>query len=282
MTDTASPIKDIVVVVDLGGERRPAIIAADIARRMDAHLTGVTLSFDPAIPVYSVAAPIPTDFIVSAREQAEEEARAAIAAFEAIGQKAGIAVESRTVEASSGDGFLDIVRHCRLTDITVIGQQDPDHPEPMREALIEAILFQAASPTLLIPYAGVSEFKTGKAVVAWDGGTTAARAVRAALPLLSTAKEVVVAMVEESRKQPGEAGADIGAFLARHGLNVSVRKLPNVANAPDQALLNFASDEGADFMVMGAFGHTRLREFLLGGVTRGILASATLPVLMVH
>jgi nucleotide-binding universal stress UspA family protein len=282
MTKTLSPISDMVVVVDLGGERRPAVIAADIARRMGAHLTGVTLSFDPAIPIYSVAAPIPTDFIVSAREQAEEETKAALAAFEAIGQKAGIAVESRTVESSSGDGFLDIVRHCRLTDITVVGQQDPDHPEPMREALIEAILFQAASPTLIIPYAGVTEFKSDKAVIAWDGGTTAARAVRAALPLLSTTKEVVVAMVEEHRKEPGEAGADIGAFLARHGLNVSIRKLPNVSNAPDQALLNFASEASADWMVMGAFGHTRLREFLLGGVTRGILASATLPVLMVH
>ncbi len=282
MTRTFSPISDVLVVVDIAGERRSAVIAADIARRLGAHLTGLTISFDPLIPVYTVAAPIPTDFIVTAREQVEKESKAAAAAFEAIGAQAGISLESRIAETTSGDGFFDIIRNCRLTDLTVIGQQNPDQPEPMREALIEAVLFQASSPTLLIPYAGVKEFKTGKAIVAWDGGSTAARAARTALPLLAMTDEVIVAVVDEGKEQGGEPGADMGSYLARHGLNVSVRRISGGGGSPDQTLLNLASDEAADWMVMGAYGHSRMREFLLGGVTRGMLESATLPVLMVH
>jgi nucleotide-binding universal stress UspA family protein len=282
MKQPTSPLRDILAIVDLGGERRPAIIAADLARRTGAHLTGVAIAFDPLVPIYTVAAPIPADFIIAAREQADDDAQAAVGAFQAIGVAAGIPVEARIAESASGNGFEEIVRQCRLTDLVVVGRQDRDRLEPMREALIEAILFQSGTPTLLIPPAGVTEFKTDKAIVAWDGGAIAARAVRAALPLLATAKSVIVAMVDDGRKQAGEPGADIATYLARHDLDVTLRQIANAPSGAGSALLAFAAEESADWLVMGAYGHSRMREFFLGGVTRGVLSSATLPVLMVH
>ena len=282
MSKASQSIRDILAIVDLDGERRAAIVAADLARRTGAHLTGLSLAFDPLIPVYSVAAPIPTDFIASAHERAIADARAASRAFDAIGEQAGINVEARTAESVAGDGFISVVRNLVLTDLAVVGQQNPDAPEPMRDALIEAILFQAGLPTLLVPYAGVSEFVPDRVVVAWNGSAAAGRAVRAAMPMLAMAKHVLVAMIDEGRQPPGEPGADIGAYLARHDLDVTVRNIANMPGGVGATLLTFAAEEGANWMVMGAYGHSRLLEFLLGGVTHHVLGNATLPILMSH
>jgi len=277
-----SAVRDIVAIVDLGGERKAAVVAADLARQTGAHLTGLALAFDPVIPVYTVAAPIPTDFIVAAHEQSVGDAKVALEAFEAIGKQAGITTESRIGESVAGDSFAAVVRNVILTDLAVVGQNDPDHPEPMREVVIESLLFQAGVPTLLVPFAGVSAFVPDKVVVAWNGSPAAGRAVRAAMPMLTTAKQVLVAMVDEGRQMAGEPGADIGAHLARHDLEVTVRTIANTQGGAGQALLAFAAEEDANWMVMGAYGHSRLMEFLLGGTTRQVLTNATLPILMSH
>lgn len=279
---TKGGLKDITVIVDNGGERRAAKVAAELARVAEAHLTGIALAVDPLVPVYTVAAPIPTDFIVAAHEQGVAEARAALAAFDAIGTAAGVATESRLAESVSGD-FSSVVRNAILTDLIVVGQDDPDHTEPLRDALIEALLFQAGLPTLLVPYSGAREFHTDKALIAWNGSAQAARALRAAMPLLATAKSVLVAIVDEGPPPTDEAqGADVGAYLARHGLDVEVRTVANAHEGAGQALLNLAVDEDATWLVMGAYGHSRIRQFLLGGVTRHVLGRATIPVLMAH
>lgn len=279
---TKGGLKDITVIVDNGGERRPAKVAAELARVSDAHLTGIALAIDPVVPVYTIAAPIPTDFIVAAHEQGLSEARASLAAFDAIGSAAGVTTEGRLAESISGE-FSSVIRNAILTDLAVIGQDDPDHGEPFRAALIEALLFQTGIPTLLIPYSGAREFHADKALIAWNGSAQAARALRAAMPLLAMSKSVLVAIVDEGQPPAGEAqGADIGAYLARHGLDVTVRTIANAHEGAGQALLNLAVDEDATWLVMGAYGHSRIRQFLLGGVTRHILGRATIPVLMVH
>jgi nucleotide-binding universal stress UspA family protein len=279
---TMGGLKDITVIVDNAGERRPAKVAAELARINDAHLTGIALAIDPLVPVYTVAAPIPTDFIVAAHEQGVEEAKAALAAFDAIGSVAGVTTESRLAESISGD-FSSVIRNAILTDLAVVGQDDPDHEQPFRAALIEALLFQAGVPTLIVPYSGAREFRADKAVIAWNGSAQAARAVRAAMPLLAMSKSLLVAIVDEGAPPSGEAqGADIGAYLARHGLKVEVRTIANAHEGAGPALLNLAADEEASWLVMGAYGHSRIRQFLLGGVTRSILGRATIPVLMAH
>jgi nucleotide-binding universal stress UspA family protein len=271
------------VIVDLSGQRRPTVIAADLARRLDAHLTGVALAFEPVVPVYTMTTPLPTDLIVAAHEQAVNDAKTAAAAFEQIAAGAGLRYASRTTESVGSDGLEGVTRSLAMSDMLVVGQQNPDAPEPMREALIEAMLFQSGAPILIVPYAGVQAFTPGRAIVAWDGGSAAAHAVRAALPLLHLATEVVVVIVKENIKRSTElAGADIATHLARHNLHVEVREITNATGDIGQTILSFAADEAADWMVMGGYGHSRMREFFLGGATRGILESMTLPVLMAH
>lgn len=159
-------IRDLLVVVDLAGERNSAKFAADFASQIGAHLTGLALAYDPITPAYSMAAPIPTDFMVSAREQAVADARKAAAAFEEIGRIAGIPVETRVSDVMVGDGFGGIIDHCKLTDLVVVGQDNPDQREPLREVLVEAVMFQASVPTFLVPHAGPATFRPDHAVVA--------------------------------------------------------------------------------------------------------------------
>lgn len=283
MKTAVTIINDLHVIADLAGPRNATALATDLALQLDAHLTGVALAFEPIVPVYTMTTPLPTDLIVAAHDQAVNDAKAAATAFEAAASAAGIRYASRTTESVSGDGFEGITRSLSLSDLVIISQQNPDVPEPMRELLIEAILFQSGAPALIVPYTGVKEFKPGRAIVAWDGSAAASHAVRAALPFLHLAKEVVVVIIHESDKHATElAGADIATHLARHDLHVEVREITNTTGDIGQTLLSFAADEAADWLVMGAYGHSRLREFFLGGATRGILGSMTLPVLMAH
>jgi len=182
-----------------------------------------------------------------------------------------------------GDGFAGLIEHCKLTDLVVIGQDNPDQPEPLRDVLTEALMFQAAVPTLLVPREGVTEFKPDHAMIAWSGATTSARAVRASLPLLSLAKKATVVIVDDGRvKLEGAPGADLATYLARHEVDVSVRTVGRLQSGVGATLLGFAADENVDWMVMGAYGHSRLRQFILGGTTRSVLTSMTIPVLMAH
>jgi nucleotide-binding universal stress UspA family protein len=277
-----SLIRDMLVVVDLAGQRNSARLAVDLAGRLGAHLTGLSLAYDPITPAYSMAAPIPTDFMVSAREQAMAEAKEAADAFEALAVPAALAVETRISDVMVGDGFGGIIDHCKLTDLVVIGQDNPDQREPLREVLTEAVMFQASVPTLLVPHAGPPAFKADHAVIAWNGGSTAARAMRAALPLLQLAKKVTVVVVEDGKRRADMAGADAATYLARHGFDVTVRTIMRQPTGIGLTLLGFVQEVGGDWLVMGAYGHSRIREFILGGTTASILKSMTVPVLMAH
>jgi nucleotide-binding universal stress UspA family protein len=278
MTETLASIKDILVIID--ADRRAAMAAAQIAQRTEAHLNGVALTFETLLPIYTVATPIPTELIVAAHDQSLSEAELARRDFDAIAKGSGVSASSRVAETIAGDGLLGLVGSCVLNDLAVVGQANPDRREPMREVLIESLLFHARLPLMLIPYAGVRDFRPDRAIIGWNGSSTAARAIRAALPLLSLAKTVTVVVVDEDR--PGIAGAEVAAYLARHDIAAQLREIENPATGAGQALLSFAAEQNADWLVMGAYGHSRMREFLLGGVTRHIIADATLPVFMAH
>jgi nucleotide-binding universal stress UspA family protein len=283
MKKPTSAIADMHVVVDLAGNRPATTVAAALARQLDAHLTGVTLAFEPLIPVYPMAAPIPTDLIVAAREAALRDAKDATAAFETVAKRVGVPFESRTFETIAGEGFGELAEACRLSDLVVVGQDNPDRQEWFRPVVIETLLFDAAAPTLVVPYAGVNELKFDRVIVAWDGGAQAARALRAAMPLLAMAKSITVLIVaEESKWATGVPGADIADHLARHGLRVEVQRLDNPVHDISSMLLNTAAEIDVDWIVMGAYGHSRVRQMFLGGVTRGILEAATVPVLLAH
>jgi nucleotide-binding universal stress UspA family protein len=163
----------------------------------------------------------------------------------------------------------------------VVGQAEP---QSLRDNLmIEGALFDSGRPVLAVPYIQRAGLKLDRVMVCWDGSRNAARAINDAMPFLTRAKTVDVVTIGAGKDEVGEIqGADIAQHLARHGLNVELRRIDagdvDVANV----ILSDAADQNADFIVMGGYGHSRLREFVLGGATRGILSSMTVPTLMAH
>jgi len=170
----------------------------------------------------------------------------------------------------------------RRFDLSVIAQAEPDKVAP-EELIVEGALFGSGRPVVIVPYIQKTGLKLDRVMVCWDASRNAARAVADAMPLLALAKAIDVVIVASERPKSDEiAGADIGQHLARHGLKVEVKRIVATDTDVANTLLSHAADTAADFIVMGGYGHSRLREFILGGVTRGILASMTVPALMSH
>jgi nucleotide-binding universal stress UspA family protein len=164
----------------------------------------------------------------------------------------------------------------------VVGQTDPERALP-DDLLIEGALFESGRPTVVVPYIQNEGLKLDHVLVCWDGSRTAARAIGDSLPFLVRGRKVEIVMVGNADGQAGELpGADLGEHLARHGLTVEVKRLVAADLDVSNVILSYVADCAADFIVMGGYGHSRLREFVFGGATRGILQSMTVPVLMAH
>lgn len=274
-------IKDIFTVVDVFDDTLPAARAAiTLATAHAAHVTGLALAMEPMTPGY-LSVPLPAEFLAGAVEEAERQAKAAAQRFEALATREGVAFEARTVTTLAGN-IAPVLAQAHLSDLVVIGQEDPDRPEPMRTALIEAMLFDAGVPLMIVPRRYAGDLAVKRVVIAWDGSSNAARAVHAALPLLRTAGEVEIVIVATDRTWFGAPGQDVATFLARHGLTVTVNTINNEPGGIAATLDNYARESGADLLVMGGYGHSRLRQFFLGGTTSAMLETMSVPVVMVH
>ena len=175
-----------------------------------------------------------------------------------------------------------IGRRGRYADLTFIGP-DMLSSETLKDAIIEGALFSSAKPLLLMPAGWTPTLQPRRVMVAWDSHIEAARAVREALPMLKTAEEVRIVLVdpEEGEDAHGdEPGADAAVYLARHGVKVGVDRLPSSGRAVVDVLRRHAVDMAADMIVMGAYGHSRLRQRILGGVTRSMIENPPLPIFM--
>jgi nucleotide-binding universal stress UspA family protein len=173
-------------------------------------------------------------------------------------------------------------RMARRFDLAVVGQPEPDAVAP-EDLIIEAALFASGRPTAVVPYIHKKGFAADRVMVCWDGSRNAARAIGDAMPVLVRARTIEVMIVASERAKSDEIpGADIAQHLARHGLKVEVERIVAPDGDVASTLLSHAADASADLIVMGGYGHSRLREFILGGVTRGILGAMTVPVLMSH
>ena len=275
-------IKDIVVNLAVGERTNQASeYAISLAAAFDAHLTGIAFLYDPIVPI-SGAGYIPGEVIESQERDSKAAAKAAIDRFAAASDRTGISADSLTVSASlAGVGEM-FSRIARRFDLSVVGQAEPEK-SAIEEIIAEAALFESGRPVVVVPYIQKDPFKLDQVMVCWDGSRAAARAIGDAVPLLKKSKRVEIVIVANERGKADEiAGADLGEHLARHDLNVEVKR--TVLGDVDVAdiLLSHAADSGADFMVMGGYGHSRLREFVLGGVTRSIFRTMTVPVLMAH
>lgn len=276
------PIRDILTILDLSGDQPAAKYALEFGRTHDAHVTGLSVSFEPVVPAFA-AAPMPVDYLQAAHDQAVAAAKDAQKQFDEFARMAGVNYESRLSEILTGGPLENVLVHCRMTDLVVIGQNDPDKPEPMRELMIETVLFESGVPVLLVPYVGSTAFEPNNVLIGWDGSTTATRAIHAALPVLEKADNITVLVIEKtSTGANGQPGAEVANYLARHNMNVTVEVVTNPQTGVADTVLNQVSDNGHDLVVMGGYGHSRMREFLFGGATREILEAMTVPVLMAH
>jgi nucleotide-binding universal stress UspA family protein len=274
-------IKDIVVNLSGPGQTDFAVkYALSVARTLGAHLTGIAFLYDPVIPDGALGG-VPVQLIEAQREENSKAAQSAVQRFEENARAAGVSVSSRTVEASVGGGATVFAKIARRFDLVVLGQSQREYGAS-EEVMIEAALFESGRPVMLVPYIQREGLALNRVLLCWDGSRTAARAIGDAMPLLERAKEVDVVIVAEERKEEDMTGSHMAEHLARHGITATVKRLVKGDISIDSVVLSYAADTGADLIVMGGYGHSRFREFILGGMTRGILESMTVPVLMSH
>ena len=272
------------VVVNLSG-RTPRDFAAEyaisIAATFGAHITGISFVYEPVIPDGTLGGGVPADLIELQREENSKAANEAVSRFDAGAKKAGISAETRVLDATFGGAATRFAQIARRFDLAVVGQAQREGGAG-DELMIEGALFESGRPIVVVPYIQQRGLTLERVLACWDGSRTAARAIGDAMPLLERAKVVDIVIVAEERKSEEMTGTNMGAHLVRHGVAATVKRVTKGDIAIEDVLLSYAADSGADFMVMGGYGHSRLREFILGGVTRGILASLTVPVLMSH
>jgi nucleotide-binding universal stress UspA family protein len=274
-------IKDIVVNLALGGRNTAGAFAVSIADTFGAHLAAIAFSYDPIIPA-TVMGTIPVSMIDGQRAENDKAAAEAVKAFNEAAQRTGISAEARVISASLAGGADQFGRIARRFDLAVTGQAEPDSAGP-EDMIIEGALFGSGRPVVVVPYIQKSGLKLDRIMVCWDGSRNAARAVADAMPLLARAKQVdVVIIASEPAKSDEIPGADIAQHLARHGLTVDLKRIVTTETDVPSTILSYVADSDIDFIVMGGYGHSRLREFVLGGATRGILGAMTVPVLMSH
>jgi len=278
------PYKDLLVYLDDDKhcEQRTKV-AISLAKRHDARLKGVAFALNWPIPTY-VGVEYPIDFGVAQQEVVDKSAIEIIAGFEIAAEEAGVEFASDLIACNVSRAPARLAFHARHADITFMGQPDPDEEDTgFHETLLDGVLFASGRPVYTVPYIGRTEMKIRKAVIAWDGGKKAARALNDALPLLKDRAEVIVLVVnpEQRASAHGEnPGADIAAHLERHGVKTSIDRQFCSDLSTGTIILNYLSDSGADLLVMGAYGHSRLRERAFGGVTNTIMHQMTVPVLM--
>lgn len=278
--------KDLLVVLDSEATARKRVaFAAALAERFSAHLIGLYPLPTPEAPrhfgYYDPALLDP--FFTELRETSRSTAVKMREAFDHATGLRGLSAEWREIpEGLDADPAL----HARYADLVILGQLDPDRTETeLIRPRPEQVALASGRPVLIVPYAGHFDYVGRRVLVAWSATREAARAVSDAMPLLMSAELVTVLTIDPSEgpHAHGELpGADIALHLARHGVKAQIERTVSAGLPVGEVLLSRAADLGVDLIAMGAYGHSRMREMLLGGATRSVLRSMTVPVLMSH
>lgn len=278
------PFKDIVVHVD---ESKHCGTRIDLALRLaadhDAHLSGVYVKQPVNLPAY-VAAQVGPEVIEVHNKLAAEAAAKAEGVFTSKANKAGVSGEWRVWE-----GAIDevVALHGRYADLSVVGQSDPEGESASDAIDVPGhVVLYSGRPVLIVPYAGSFKRLGEHVLVAWNGSRESARAINDAMPFLERAKTVTVLAVNPNRGGGGDLGdlpgADISLHLARHGVKAEATQLFAEDVEVGDMILSRISDIGADLVVMGGYGRSRLRELVMGGASRHLLHHMTVPVFMAH
>jgi nucleotide-binding universal stress UspA family protein len=276
--------KTILVHVDHSRHAPQRIrIAAEIALRENAHLTGLAMTGVSRYLLDGMRVPDSGAFLQTHIGNLKQQAAKALDQYEEIVRQMGVLSWARRLVDDEPAGGLSL--EARYADLVVLGQTDTSEVLPATISdFPEYVVMYSGRPVLIVPYAGTFTTVGRKVLAAWDGSQEAIRAIDGALPFLRQAAEVkvVVFNAEKQVNMHGEQpGADIALYLARHGVKVDVMQEVTEQRSGD-ALLSLAADTFADLLVMGCYAHSRFRELLLGGASRTVLESMTLPVLMAH
>jgi nucleotide-binding universal stress UspA family protein len=258
-------------------------VAIQLAKELDCHLAGVApMGLVDVPPSQEVATPL-AQYAALASATLRDHAEQAAERFRDECRKAG--VTSFEADVDDADKAPSIVRHAHCSDLTVLTQADPNGHRWAQE-LVEQVVLHSARPTLILPRASRVDTLGTTAMVAWDDSREAARALSDALPLLRRAERVQVVSWNEAgagdNKTLRTRLDSLHQWLAWQGVSSDARVEKTTRIDIAQAMLSRAADLNADLIVMGAYGHARWAERVLGGATRGLLASMTVPVLMSH
>jgi len=256
--------------------------AADVAQRFEARLVGLHAR-EPFEVVSFVDGGMALEPLMEAyRAGCEAAEKTAQSAYDKAIKGRNFPSEWRVTEAFSDDALAVSARYA---DLLVVGQSDPDDPAGGRNDLPEAMAFATGRPVLVVPHIGTLSTVGKTVMLCWNASRESARAAADALPFLQAAEKVIVLVVDPEVSADGhgqEPGADVAVWLARHGVKVTVQRDVAADAEIGEVILSRAADHGVDLIVMGIYGHSRLREMVLGGVSRTLLSSMTVPVLMSH
>jgi nucleotide-binding universal stress UspA family protein len=261
--------------------------AADVAQRFEARLVALHAREPFEVASFVDGGMAIGTLMEAYRSGCDAAEKTAHAAYDKATKGRNFPAEWRVTEAFSDDALTTSGRYA---DLLVIGQADPDDPAGSRNDLPEAMAFATGRPVLVVPQIGAVSSAgkpgVGKTVLlCWNASRESARAAADALPFLRAADKVIVLVVDPDVSPNGhgeEPGADVATWLARHGVNVTVQRDVAADSGIGEVILSRAADCGADLIVMGLYGHSRLREMVLGGASRTLLSSMTVPVLMSH
>jgi len=256
-------------------------MAVELCQENDAHLAVLVMVLAAPPPIGGYASVISEAWLEERQEDLDklQQRTAEVSAF--LAEKD---VSSDVVSAYQEEAWADetIGQRARYTDIVLLGPQLLSHP-PLRGKVLEGSLFSSGKPMLLLPAGSTASLNPKRVMIAWDSRLEASNAVSSAMDLLSAADAVHVALVDPVEGESGhgaEPGADIATYLARHGVKVTVDRLPSQGRTVADSLRQHAIDVSADLLVMGAYGHSRLRQRVFGGVTRSMVDDPPLPVLL--
>lgn len=270
------PIRSILVHVDAGPHGRARLeLAAALGRARGADVTALYAVTPVFVEIaFDVAMGAPPQGLLDVDESHLSDARALVAA---VASESGVPIAWR--EAREGPEHATISQ-ALCADLLLLGQHDRTQRHTGVAAdFVPWVLVGSGKPAIVVPYIGARAAPFGNVLVAWKASRESARALGAAIPLLQTARSVTVAV-------DAYAGApqkdQLLEFLGKHGIRATTDTLSSNPSTAGEAILSMAADAGADLIVMGCYGHSRTREFVLGGASRTVLDSMTVPVLLAH
>jgi nucleotide-binding universal stress UspA family protein len=277
--------KTILVSLNEVGRSAELIAAASsLARSLGAHVSGLYVV--PAVQVYpSVGFEAAPQVFEGNRTFFKDNALRIKKAFEEAMSAEGLPHDFHQIDARTPVIADEVIANGRSADIIIVSATNPDEITGVERDFVEQVVMSAGRPVIVLPNKGDAKLSIKDIVIGWDGGREASRAAFDAVPLMRMADKVRIVRVDP-QKDPSlrgsVAGADLAEALARHGIKAEAQGYPTDGMDEGQALMRCAEDCGAGLIVMGAYGHSRLAEFIFGGATRFVLTRMTRPVLMSH